>query len=220
MPSRKRAKTSSAIFKVQLTFPKSPKKAEERKALLDKVKAWIEEQKETSPFKKTETHRRMVYLEGDNSMFGVGFGKLMAARAAVIDPNLNLEAANELGNRVLAYVNVVLGERASGARVTTSLNKSSKRISRLPKALLGETRLAKLSEIAKKNLVVNGLIFSFDVDDRNVVSFVFGAKGMSTHYFGSSDKMESVIPLDLLKSEYAIFSKSEDVIERLRKGDI
>lgn len=220
MPARKGSKTQEVVFTLKISFPRSPKEAKKRKALFEKTASWANEQRNVFKVKRVRSSRNAVSFEGDHFAFGVGFRKPIEVKVGIMDPNLRLEAANELGNQILTYLNAILGKQASVSEIEADLNVTSEKKGVLPKRIISESRIAKLSEITKKNLVVNGVGLAYEVDDVPVLVFIYGFEDLSMRFMHVYHDLKNTLPLDFVKSEYEILKKSEKIIETLDKSDI
>lgn len=222
MTDRKGSKKPHIMFTLGVSFPKSPKKAKERKILFTKMETWVNEHRKTFSVNDIEFRRRMnlIAFIDDDIVLGVSFRKPIQVRIGLTDPDSSLKAANVLGNQILIYLNALLGKEAKGVTTKTSLDIFRKQTSKLPKRILGESRLAELSEIARTNLFFNGAILTCKIDDRNFFFLIYGRENVDGRYFSSERELMDVVPLDILKSEYEVLSKSKEILKRLERSDI
>lgn len=209
---------------VEISFPKAPKKAKDKQTLFTKFLSLIEESKESLPIEvEFQKRRRSIILDSDEFMFNIYFGKKGATirmRVTVHDPEKNIDIANEVGNKVVNYMNTILGKGATETRVFShQTTLYSNKIANLSKKIIGEGRITKINEEVKQILGPIGVFFEYKMNDRD---FAFGIlsdeKGAETllSRITYKDKM----PFDLIRIEHDELGNPASVIKRLTEMEL
>jgi hypothetical protein len=217
----KKKEKEQTLLEFSINFPKAPKKAKEKRALFQKLLPLIEEQKEALPVRlKSNKRKRYVILDSDEFMFAISFGERIAMRIAVVDPKKNLETVNKVGNKVINFVNTILGKRAIGSQINSSKTTihPTKTIN-LAKKIMDERRIAKMNEEVKETLTPCGVYFEYKVKEREF-SFATFSNEKSAELMFSSFAYKGELPFDVLRDEYNELAKPTAIIEELKKMEL
>jgi hypothetical protein len=203
-----------------ITFPKTLKK-EEASEVFDKFISLVQENKATFPPKLTfkKTKRRIVF-DSENFTCAVSFGKQMEARVILNNPYENRKMANEIGSKIVNYLNTVLGEKATGARVFCTLLKViEKGANNIPEKLLGDARIARINEVVGRALRCETIGFNFKIDEKEYMFAIF-FREISSELLGSEMVYKDKLPFDLLETEIEGFHNPEKLIKELKEKEL
>ncbi len=208
------------ILRINVSFPESPKKAIDRKILLKKLKSWVRKEKSSLSIENVKFDRDQVYFSKNEYFFQAQFKKPIQIMFAVKDPQKNLEFCNDVANKILNFLNVILEESVSNAEVSTDYQFLLDDVKDLPKTIVGESRLAKINEVTKLPIQIKGIIFQYKKSNRsNMVVSSGNAKDINM-IFISEQKMKETLPWDLVVSQYSEMNDMERIVRELGKiGD-
>jgi hypothetical protein len=206
---------------VQVVLPRTDnKKLEERKLLFAKMKSLVEKDKELLPTKKITCKRNMMFLTADDFGAVISFDKPISLYIRVEkDLEKNKNRIKELANKLINYLNILLGESAKGATISSTLVVPTREGIDLPKKIVEETKLAKINEIAKKRLHPKGITFEYTSNEHeNLVMYHYDKKVTLTVVM-SSLEYKDLIPWDFTEEEYKNLKESIDIIGRLAQKE-
>lgn len=216
--AKKKEKVSS-LLKIGISFPKAPKKAKDKKIPFTKLLSLIEKSKESLPVKvRSERRRRYVALDSDEFMFAISFGKSGATirvRVMVHDPEKNIDIANEVGNKIINFMNTILGEGATEPIVISDKTTLfPEEIPNVCKKIVGEKRIAEINEEVKQILTPIGIFVEYKTDDREFVlasiSIEEGAEALLSRI-----TYKGKVPFDLLRKEYDELANPAEILKKL-----
>jgi len=104
------------ILNISLTFPKTPKKAKDRRELFRKFKFAL--QQESLPFEEVKFDKVSMTATTKKLFLHVSFKKPISALILVREPEENIEKMNVAFNKLAGYLNTILGEIVSGGKVS------------------------------------------------------------------------------------------------------
>lgn len=150
------------------------------------------------------------------------FRKPISIILAIKDPEKNIELANTFGNKVLNYLKTILGKFARDASIETEIRNYPIKMESLARKAIGETRLAKINEIAKKTSDPVGVIFNYKENERDITFMVaHGDKRDEQILYVLSDfSFKDTIPWDAVLSEYNQINECKKVITSLLEQEV
>lgn len=138
----------------------------------------------------------------------------------VHSPEKNIDSANEVGNKVINYMNTLLGEGATETRIFTYKTiLYPEKITNLAAKIIGERRITKINEEVKQILSPIGIFFEYRINDRD-----FAFTGISNE--GGAELLLSRItykgkmPFDLLRKEHDELAKPADVLKKMNEMEL
>ena len=208
------------ILRIDFSFPNSPKYAKDRKSLLKKLKSWIREEKISLSIQKTSFERNAVSLMREEFFLGAKFRKPILTFLIIRDPEKNIKLANEFGNKILNYLKTILGKFAYDAEVNTTMENYSVKFEGLARKLIGESRLARINETAKKSFDPLSIGFEYEKDGRIIFFMVAAKKEASALFVSSSFSFKDAIPWDVVLSEYTEIKECEQLVAELLEQEV
>lgn len=211
-------KKVTSYAEVRIIFPKASMKAKEQKVLFNKFFSLIEESKKSLPVKVMSNKRkRNIILDSDEFMFIISFKKIELIKILMNQPEENISTVNEVGNKVINYINILLGDIASNSivyfrKTTWGLPKKIN----LCKKLIGEPRLAKINEEVNQTLSPIGIYFEYKLKGKEfgLASYV-NEKSLEEIRVKSTYKYK--IPFNLLQKEYDELASPTEILKKLHK---
>ena len=215
------AKRAETLLILEISFPKSPKKAAQRRELLKKMRSLIEQEGESLPFKDVTSKRNRINLTTEEFLSSVTFTKSLPVMILLKNPAENIEEGNKLGNTLVNYVNTIFGNYAKGAKVSSNeMTPWKKGQFNLARKLIGERKIAKINELIKKTLNPIGILFEYSVEDRtNVVLTVQRGEEIGSLVF-SDYTLKNTLPWDLISNEYAALVDCMKIIDKISAVEI
>lgn len=208
-------KKEETLLSLDITFSKSPKKAVDRRALLKKMRSLIEKERESLPFEDITFEKNLIAMVTKKFFFAISSGKPMSMKIALRKPKKNIEEGNDLGNRVVNYVNTIFGDFGKRAKGFSMEIFPLKERVNLARKIIEERKIAKLNELTRKTMNPVGLMFEYSGDGREnlLISFQFerasGVGAFSRYTYKDS------LPWDLLLSEHNVLVNSAKIIDKL-----
>jgi len=209
-----------SIFTLRIRFPKTPKKKTERKLYKDKLESWIKQEKNTMPFKKEEISKTHIRLVNDEFLFFADFGKPIQIILATKRPEKNWEKLNEIGNKIFSYLNTIMPQVVTEVRFESEYTTEEKKEKNLAKKIIGDSRIARISEIIKFPWNPLGLIFTWKTNSRRNLALCASIDKGNMLFFGSSSNWKNNIPLDAILKEKEEFLKFKDIINKLMEENL
>jgi hypothetical protein len=209
-------KEERTLAEFEINFPKAPKKVKEREVLFNKFFSLIEDGRESLPVKvKSHKRGRQIILDSDEFMFSISFGKTVSTKILVNAPEKNIDVVNEVGNKVINYMNTILGEKATNSHVILSktILRPQKAVN-LCKKLIGEPTLAKINETVKQTLNPVGIFFEYEFKEK-YIAFSTLSNEKSAEGFFSRSVYKDKIPFDLLRKEYDMLVSPAEIVKKL-----
>ena len=214
-------KKEKTLAEFQILFPKAPRKGKDRKVLFNKFLSLVEESKESLLVEvKTNKRRKQVVLDSDEFMFLISFRKILSTKILVNDPEKNITTVNEVGNKVINYMNTILGDKATNSRVRCSKTTTHYRKTvNVCKKLLGEARLAKLSEAVEQPLKPIGIFMGYELKGRDI-SFATATNKRSGEILFCSSTYKDQIPFNFLRQEYDGLNHPAEIVKKLSELEL
>lgn len=220
----KKKEKEETLLVLEISFPKAPKKAKDKTVLFDKFLSLVKEIKESLPVEvKSYKRTRHVVLDSEEFRFDVVFGKrgsIVRTNAVVHTPEKNLDTANEVGNKVINYLNIILGEGATGSLVRC--NKTTlypQKTVNLGRKIIGEGKIAKINEKVKQTLSPAGIAFEYKANDREFTFATF-ANERGADLFLSRITYKGEMPFDLLRKEHNELGEPARVVKKLIEEEL
>lgn len=214
-------KKEKSFAEIEIRFPKAPKKAKDREVLFNKFLSLIEESKESLPVRvKSNKRRRQIILDSDEFMFTISFRKILSTKILVNHPEENIDTVNEVGNKVINYMNTILGDKATNSSVFFSKRIfRPEKIINLCKKLIGEPRLAKINEEVKQPLNPIGVYFEYELKGKELGFMTFSNERSAEAIFCKSTYKDK-IPFNLLRKEYNELASPTEIIKKLLEMEL
>lgn len=214
-------KKIETFLSLAISFPKASKKAKDKEILFHKLLSILEENKESLPVEvKSKKRARSIVLDSEDFMFTISFGKRGSTtriRVLMNNPEKNMELANEVGNKVFNYMNAILGGGALEPSVSSHKTIAyPKKIANLATKIIGEGRLAEISEEVKQTLSAGGVYFEYKVGEREF-SFATVSNERYADVLFSSITYKTKVPFDLLQTEYDELTNPMEIMKKLRE---
>lgn len=208
------------LAEFSIFFPKAPKKAEDKEALYSKFLSLVEENKELPVKVKSNKRKKRIILDSDEFMFAIYFGKTLSIRTLVNDPDKHIDTINGVGNKIINYMNIILGEGARNSTVNSAKTTYySKRIPNLSKKIIGETRIAKINEKVEQVLNPYAISFEYKLKEKEFSFGSFSGKA-SVEALLSSTPYKDRIPFNFLRKEYDELIKPEELMKKLAEMEL
>lgn len=212
-------KKSPVILDIRLSFPKTPGKAKDRKELYEKFKLSL--QQETPTFEEVEFdgRARSATLLSEKFLWYLEFKKPIRAIIAVKSPEENIDKMNTLFNKLVGYLNAILGDIISGAKVTSSKELLLKRTDVLIQRLIDESVLEKMNRKLKTTIkpMAIGLTYKRKERENAILTASFKKKGPA--FLISSHVLKANIPWDLvLKEKTELNILEREIKETIESG--
>ena len=186
-------------------FPLSvKKKAQDRDMLFKRMRALLEKEEESLSVRKILYKKRYVFLEDEQFRGILYFGKPISFRISIMkDFQENKVRVNSFANKLMNYLNIVLGESAKKTRITTAYAIEDPSITNLVKKFVDETRVAKISETIKRTVTPIGILFEFESGKhKNTVMQVGNSPTTSILSVMSHCIHSESLKWDFIKDEY------------------
>jgi len=208
-------KKEETLLSLEITFPKSPEKAVNRRALLKKMRSLIEKERESLPFEDITFEKNLITMVTKKLFSVISFGKPMSITIMLREPEKNIKEAKDLANRVVNYVNTVFEDFGKGAKVFSfEMFPSEERVN-LARKIIDERKIVKLNELTKKTLNPVGLMFEYSVDGRDHLLLSFQFERTSGVGAFSRYTYKDALPWDLLLSEHNALANCAKIIDKL-----
>jgi hypothetical protein len=193
----------------------------DRDAKYDKFVSLIEENKSAFPLKIIiKRGKKQVVFDSKQFAFNITFGKKVLMSIMIHNLDKNKTTANEVGSKITNYLNAILGEKAVRVRVGCVLLTSvPKKGVNMAERILGEGRIAKVSELTGHTLKPNSIGFEFKKGERD---FMFSTYANHTYaqIVGSNILYKDKIPFDFLEKEINELNNPISIIKRLTEGEL
>lgn len=210
-------KKKEVSLNLEISFLKSPKKAGDRRALLKKIRSLIEKERESLPFEDIKFEKNSIVMFAEKVFSAIYSIKPMSMTITLEDPEVNIKEGNDIGNKLVNYVNTVLGDFGKGARAFSFEMFYQEDKTDFVRKVVDEGKIAKFNELAQKTLNPVGLMFEYSVNDREtlLVSFQFKpSRGLGVF---SRYTYKDALPWDLLLSEHKALVGGSKIFEKLRE---
>lgn len=220
MPKKTAKPEESAIFGV--VFPKAKKtKAKERKSFCSKMKTVLEREKQALRIKDVSFNKESIAIETEEFQGGIIFKKPVGLMLNVSkDVEKNKTRVNELGNKLINYLNTIMGEYARDPRVSTTFMISKKKGANLAKNFVGEATLAMINELVKKTLSLRGIVFEHVSENRrNFIVHLYSEKEGAAVLIMTRYDCKGMLSWDFVLEEYKSLNESKDIIRKLSQKE-
>lgn len=193
----------------------------------DKDKAYakfatlVQENKDVFPLKVIINNaKKRVLLDAKDFAFEITFGKLILVNMMVNNPYENKAIADEVGGKVINYLNTILNEGANGARVVCNLMTTTpEKKTNLAAKLLGEGRIARVNEIVGQSLKPLSIGFEYKLGEKNFMLSLFTSE-FNVQIVASSTVYKDKMPFNLLEKEMAELDNPTSTIKRLSESEV
>lgn len=218
MSKQKKEETTSA-YQCIVYYTKQLKTKRDRDLAFRKFLSLLEEEKESlvACDIRVNKQRRRIILDSEDSLFTFSFGKRPSTNIGVNDPEKNKASANQIGNKVVTYLNSILGDVAIGSKVASSKTLfHPMKQKNLAEKLLGVGRIAKINELVKQAVRPFSISFEYKLGEKN---FIFTSFCPSEEGYGeliiSGITYKDSLPFDLLDKEITELSNTEGIFKKL-----
>lgn len=204
-----------------ITLPMTRKtKLKERKILLNKMKSLIERDRESLPTKDISYTKKTISLEADDFACLISFSKPISIQIVIgKDFQKNKNRVNDMANKLVNYVNTILGKSAKNANIFTSLISPTGKGTNLSRKFVDETRLARINELTKKTFNPKGIMLEYTSGKReNAILHFYGEKETFIAVL-TKFKYEDSIPWDFIQEEYKNLKESIDIVGKLSQQE-
>lgn len=209
-----------SIFNLEVNFPQSPKKAVDRRTLLKKMRSLIEKERELLPFEGIKFEKNLIAMISKKFYITISSEKPMSVKIVITRPDKNMQKGNDLGNKVLNYVNTILGDFGKGAKVSSAEIFPLVEKVNLARKIIEERKIAKLNELTKKTINPTGLVFNYSADGRDNILMTFHFEKVSVISALSRYTYKSALPWDLLLIEHNELVNSTKIIDKLAEMEM
>jgi len=201
-------------FRLEITFPNSPKTKKHIKDLLGRISTLLEKEKDSLPFEKTSLEKNILMFSAKDFFSFINFEKPIDI--TIMLPNIeNFEGSNVLGNKLLNYVNTVFGDFAKDAKVSIYESRTPDKGESIVKQYMPEEKILKLNELSEKTLKPVGLNFTHSVENRETRIMIIDFEKQAFIVFNSFKVYEGFLPWNLLTIEHNRILKSLEIVEKL-----
>jgi len=203
------------VYTCDVDFTKTLTK-KERGSAFSKFLSFVEENKESLPAKTSSRKRRkQIILDSENFFLTISFGKKLAISAMINDPNKNKADVNEIGNKISSYINAILGEKAKGATVTSLLTFRSGKAANLAKKLVGESKVAKISDFLQEMIQPISIAFEYAMGEKAFFLSHSTYNETTTRLIGSHIVYKNRLPFNLIEKEIDELDHSTRIMKKL-----
>lgn len=182
----------------------------------------VKENRAILPKKITFTRKnRRIVFDSENYAFIVLFGMHVDIRVILNNPYENRGAANEMGSKIINYLNTILDEKAVQVSVFGALARSiEKETGNLPEKLLGEGRIAKINEVVGQTLEPATIGFEYKIGERTYMFSIFFGENMSSELLGTIAVYKDKLPFDLIEKELEELNNPDKIMKELKRKEL
>jgi hypothetical protein len=211
---------NSTEFTLNILLPKSSGSAETRSVYKNKLQAWLTEEKKTMPFEKMASSKTQVSLMSKDFVFLANFQKKTLIVFGAKKPMQNIDKLNDVSNRICAYLNTIMPQEVKEAEVTSDFSNIQKGKVNFAKKIIGDARMAKVSEILKIPWNPMALAFQWKADMRENIAMCGKFRTEEGLFLMSHFKWENNLPLDAVIAEKKEFLKLQEMVSTILKEEI
>ena len=215
-------KAKQVALSCEIRFSKALKRKKDRDSAYARFISLVEENLESFPFQTSfNKKRRQVVFNAENFLIIVIFSKLPTTTIMVNEPHENISVANEASNKIINYLNTVLGEIANDVGVRCMLDSviEEKKTVNLADKLIGERRIAKINELLKQTLKPLVIGFQFKEDERtNAIMSM--SNGTTAQGVFTTAVYKGKLPFNLLEKEIKALDNPAEIIKKLTEMEL
>jgi len=218
MPRKRR---SAHKWILSITFTSTRKiKAKERSAMFKRFKSLLERDRKSLSIEDIICEKRKIAL--DCSEFGsiVCFEKPVTFSIVSEEVEKNKKRMNDMTNKLINYLNTILGEMAKGTAINSTYSKTSSERggTNIVRKFLDEAKLAKANELTKTSLEPQGIVLGFTSKKHTnvLINFYSKERGAMVGVMTKTSHKE-ILPWNILSEEYKNLQEILDIIESLHQ---
>jgi hypothetical protein len=204
------------IFKMDIVFAKSLK-AKETNLLKAKIEEWLQKEEKNLPFDESKFKKKELTLLSDPLFFLASFKKKVKIIVAAKDPEKTLEKLNDTCNKIFSYLNTIKPDSINEFNVLTQFMLTETRKATIVKKLVGDSEIAKFSELVKAQVNPVGILLEWKEKSRHYIVFEADSEERDLILF-SDFKWRDSIPIDSIISEKGELLKFKELINKLSKS--
>lgn len=204
-------------IEIFLDFVKAPKEAKERQKFYDKINSLLDENiKEFNNFKINKKKRRKeIILSKDDYSFFVSFYDKTTLKFRVSEPDKNFKLANVFVNKIVNFLNIILGEYSKEAKLRCiKMDIIKTKQHNLAQKIIGNIRIAKINEEIKQTIKPVACTFEISKNDREFY-FSHFSQGANLHVIMSSYDYNDILPFDFFLIEYDEINKISKLLDEI-----
>jgi hypothetical protein len=207
---------SQRTIDIEVSFPSTrKKKAEERKALLNRLKSLTEKDTELQ-VDKISSKKYDLTLLADEFESRIYFNKPIKFRIfSHQDIEKNENRINNFANKLVNYLNTILGESSKGAKSFVNWMIAEEKGFNLAKEFIEETKLAKINEMIKKTIEPKGIMFEYKSGSHKNSVMHFYSEDLILFSGFSTSEYKDRLPWDFISEEYKNRKDVINIIEKL-----
>ncbi|HEY4675398.1 MAG TPA: hypothetical protein VIH48_05025 [Candidatus Bathyarchaeia archaeon] len=207
--------TQTTVYECNIRFP-SALKTEERDSIFTKFNSFIQENREAFTAKiKLRKRIKQILFDSDNFMLIITLAKRMSFRAVINDPDKNKADINEIGNKIVSYMNTILSEKAVGAVVTSSITVRSTKTYDLAKKIVGENKIAKIGDLLRQTIQPISVAFEYKVGEKDFYVSSLTSGGQTLEICGSHTVYKDKLPFNLIEREISELDHPIQIVKKL-----
>lgn len=215
--AKRKKKEKTASYSCTILFQKTLEKKKERESAFSKFLSLLEENKKSFPVEvSSNKQKRRIVLEGKNYILTFSCGKHPSMKIIVNAPERNKIVANEATSRIVNYMNTILGEVATGARVMSMKTiVYHKKTVNLAEKIIGMEKIVKINELLKQTWKPLSIGFEYKVGKKDFMFSTFFGEDGGLQVLMSNIVYKDKIPFNLLEKEIAEFADTEEAAKKL-----
>lgn len=200
MPKRE---TKIDFVQLSVSFPKSPKVAGDIEPLFGKMLSLIQEGEKSFPAKLiVKSKQKRIVLDADDFMFNISFSKGISVRILVSNPNKNLQTVNNMGNTLINFLNTVLGDFGTEAKVSIARTMSLEKPVNFARKIVGDVQMSRINEMTKEVLNPTAIMLGYKKGEREFSLSNFFSVEEGENFLSSNTVYKERLPFNLLQNEY------------------
>jgi hypothetical protein len=213
--------TGESFAQFVIRFPRAKKTPKTAEALFKKLVNLLHEEKRSLHVKlQPDAEARRIVLDSDQFNFAISVMKTPSMRILVNNPRKTIKLVNDVGNKLLSYLSTLLGEGAKGSKVMSMVTVIRPGMGTgITRKVLGDARIARLSEIAGQKLNPMGIGLEYESRDREFAIFIFSGKP-GLEMILSKGGYRGEIPFNFLHQEYEHLTSPATVIKKLTTAEL
>jgi hypothetical protein len=168
----------------------------------------------------SDRENNTITLDSDEFMFMILCEDVPSIRIMIHDPKKHIEIVNKIGNRLISYMNDLLGDRAKGSGITFIKTTFSKeKTTNLSKRIIGETRMVRINEIVGLTLIPISVSFDYKSGDKHFIVATI-SNGQAGQFLLSKRTYRNSLPIDVLRKEYEDLNDPQEVLNKLLEVEL
>ena len=216
MPKQK----EETVYTCDLLFPKILTR-KERDSAFSKFLSFVEENKEVLSVRTSSRKRRkQIILDSESFFLAISFGKKLSISVLVNDPNKNKADANEIVNKISSYINTILSEKVEGAIARSLLRVRSGKAVNLAKKLIGESKVAKISDFLQETIQPISIAFEYAIEEKKFYLSYSTHKKSTSWLMGSHTVYKNRLPFNLIEKDIDELDHSTQMMKKLVKMEL